>query len=183
MHTMDIVQNSIRAKATCIEIEFIENSETNTFAFRIKDNGCGMNNETMQQLENPFFTTRATRRVGLGIPFLKMTAEQTGGSLHIESKKGVGTDIRAVYKTDNPDCLPLGDIAGYLALLLKANPDIWFVFRYKFDNECFMLDSEELKIQKIDLQYAQMVAAVKEYIYENLKEIQKSRKKESFLCP
>lgn len=182
MHMMDIAQNSIRAKATRIKIDFIENSKTNTLIFRIKDDGSGMNSETVAKLSDPFFTTRITRRVGLGVPFLKMTAEQTGGTLKIESKEHAGTLIEAMYKTDHPDCLPLGDIAGYLTLLLKANPEICIAFCYQFDNEKFSIDSEELKTQEIDLRYAQMVSAVKEYIHKNLKEIQKNRKKGSFLC-
>lgn len=182
MHLMDIAQNSIRAEAKTIEIDFVEDLSNNTLLFSVKDNGVGMSSETVKRLSDPFFTTRTTRRVGLGIPFLKMSSEQTGGCLKIDSKEGVGTTIEAVYKTNNPDCLPLGDVAGYVTLLLKANPDIHFVFRYQLDKSEFVLDSEELKIQRIDVNLAEMMFAVKEYINENLKEIFKNRPPESFLC-
>ena len=122
MHMMDIVQNSIRANATKIEIDFLEDSQNATLTFSVKDNGSGMTSATIEKLEDAFFTTRTTRRVGLGVPFLKMSSEQTGGSLKIQSELGTGTTIEAVYKTNHPDCLPLGDLSGYLVLLLIGNP-------------------------------------------------------------
>lgn len=183
MHMMDIAQNSIRANATRIEIDFLENNLENWLVFSIKDNGEGMTPETVAKLENPFFTTRTTRRVGLGVPFLKMSSEQTGGSLKIESKPGVGTTIEAVYKTDNPDCLPLGDLGGYLVLLLIANPEIHFSFRYRIDENEFLLDTQELTEQGItELSNNEMASAVKEYINENLKELYTNRKTENYLC-
>lgn len=182
MHMMDIAQNSIRANAKTIAIVLNEDNKDHTLTFSVQDDGCGMNEEQVKKLADPFFTTRTTRRVGLGVPFLKMTAEQTGGSLKIISANGEGTAIEAVYRTDNPDCLPLGDLAGYLTLLLKANPGIRFRFVYRLNDETFELDSEELKQQEIDLRHAQMVAAVKEYMNENLTELFNKRSPHSFLC-
>lgn len=183
MHMMDIVQNSIRANATKIEIGFLENSQENTLAFSVRDNGSGMPEETVAKLVDPFYTTRTTRKVGLGVPFLKMTCEQTGGFLKINSELGVGTMIEALYKTDNPDCLPLGDLGGYLMLLLIANPGIHFSFRYRIDEYEFSLDTKELEQQGItELSNNEMASAVKEYINENLKEIFTNRPKESYLC-
>ncbi|MDO5523000.1 MAG: ATP-binding protein [Bacteroidia bacterium] len=183
MHMMDIVQNSIRANATRIEIDFLEDSRKATLAFSVKDNGSGMAPETVEKLEDPFFTTRTTRRVGLGVPFLKMSSEQTGGSLKIQSELGVGTTIEAVYKTNNPDCLPLGDLAGYMVLLLVANPEIHFSFRYRIDGSEFLLDTQELAQQGItELSNNEMASALKEYINENLKEIYANRKTASYLC-
>ncbi|MEA4949623.1 MAG: ATP-binding protein [Petrimonas sp.] len=183
MHMMDIVQNSIRANATKIDIGFLENKQDATLTFSVKDNGSGMAPETVAKLENPFFTTRTTRRVGLGVPFLKMSSEQAGGSLKIQSEPGAGTTIEAVYKTDNPDCLPLGDLGGYLVLLLIANPGIHFSFRYKIDESEFSLDTKELEEQGItELSKNEMAPAVKEYINENLKELYANRNRESYLC-
>lgn len=183
MHMMDIVQNSIRANATKIEIGFLEDNHDATLTFSVKDNGLGMDKETMEKLEDPFFTTRTTRRVGLGVPFLKMSSEQTGGSLKIQSELGGGTALEAVYKTDNPDCLPLGDLGGYLVLLLIANPGIHFSFRYGMDDKEFLLDTKELKEQGItELSNNEMASAIKEYINENLKELYTNRKRESYLC-
>ena len=182
MHMMDIVQNAIRAGAETIGIDFIERSEKNTLLFRVTDDGSGMNEESLEQLDDPFFTTRTTRRVGLGVPFLKMTCEQTGGSLKVLSAEGRGTTIEAVYHTDHPDCLPLGDIAGYLTLLLKANPAISFRFAYKLDASEFTVDSDALKAEGIELQQAAMLSLVKQYIREHLHLLHKDRSTESYLC-
>jgi Signal transduction histidine kinase len=182
MHMMDIVQNSIRAKAQNIEIDLFENNDDATLLFRVKDDGQGMNDDAVKKLTDPFFTTRTTRRVGLGVPFLKMTCEQSGGSLRVESEEGAGTTIEGVYRTDNLDCLPLGDIAGCIALLLRANPDKNFRFTYRMDELLFTLDSGELKEQGIDLQQAHMLGVMKAFIRENLDELYKHRSFWSYLC-
>lgn len=183
MHMMDIVQNSIRAEADEIEIRFNESTEEDTLSFYVGDNGSGMNEETVSKLTDPFFTSRTTRRVGLGVPFLKMTCEQTGGWLKVNSEEGQGTEISAVYKTDNPDCLPLGDIAGYLILLFVANSNIRFTFAYHLDDNNFTIDTAELAEQGIeDLSNADMARAIKEYVRENLNELFEARSKNTFLC-
>lgn len=182
MHLMDIAQNSLRAGAVNVGIDLLVDSGTHTLLLRIKDDGDGMDSATLEKLADPFFTTRTTRKVGLGVPFLKMTCEQTGGRLEVSSEKGKGSTVEAVYRTDHPDCLPLGDLAGYLSLLLRANPEIHFRFCYRIDEAEFTLDSDELKAQEIDLKYPQMLEAVREYIRENLKEILKERQSHSFLC-
>ncbi|HMM18013.1 MAG TPA: ATP-binding protein [Petrimonas sp.] len=183
MHMMDIVQNAVRANATKIDIGFLEYSRDATLTFSVNDNGSGMTPETVEKLEDPFFTTRTSRRVGLGVPFLKMSSEQAGGSLKVVSSPGVGTRIEAVYRTDNPDCLPLGDLAGYLVLLLVANPGIRFSLRYKMDENEFSLDTGEWTEQGItEFSKNEMAPAVKEYIHENLKELYKNRNTESYLC-
>ena len=182
MHMMDIAQNSIRAEARNIEIFILENSENNSLIFSVKDDGCGMSEEMIKKLSDPFFTSRTTRKVGLGVPFLKMTSEQTGGYLEVKSEIGIGTEIKAVYKTDNPDCIPLGDLAGYLILLLIGNPELNFKFCYQLDDEKFEISTPELAENGIDdLQSYEISSAVKEFINENLKEIFKKRKKISFL--
>jgi hypothetical protein len=112
-----------------------------------------------------------------------MTCEQTDGKLEIKSEIGVGTEIRAIYKTNHPDCIPLGDLAGYMILLLIGNPGINFKFLYQLDDEKFEMSTSELADNGIDdLSNAQMSSAVKEYIRENLKELFGKRKIESFLC-
>lgn len=183
MHMMDIAQNSLRAGATRVNIEMEENGSAQSLMLRIRDNGGGIDREAIDRLENPFYTTRTTRRIGLGIPLLKMTCEQTGGHLAIRSKKSEGTTIEALYHTDHPDCLPLGDIAGYLALLLKANPSIQFTFLYRLDETLFRLNTEELERCGIDRQQPEMVSAIREWIRNNLKTIYKKRPAHSFLSP
>ena len=171
MHMMDIAQNALRADARNVGIDIEERSDDRTLTLRVTDDGKGMSRETVEKLVDPFFTTRDTRRVGLGIPFLKMTCEQAGGGLQIISTEGEGTTIEAIYRTDNIDCLPMGDVPGYLSLLLKANPEVAFRFTYRVDNTEFILDTEELREQGIDWADAGMLAAIKEYIGENMNAI------------
>lgn len=182
MHMMDIVQNSIRGDAKEIDICFFEDSRHNKLTFRVEDDGRGMDETTLKKLTDPFFTTRTSRKVGLGIPFLKMTCEQAGGSLSLFSEEGVGTTVEAFYRTDHPDCLPLGDVAGCAALLLKTNQDLHLRFSYRTENENFVVDSEELKEHGIDLRYPEMLAALKDFIQENLNKIYNKRSSESLLC-
>ena len=182
MHMMDIAQNSIRAEAENVDIDFFENSYDATLLFRVKDDGNGMNPEELKMVSDPFFTTRITRKVGLGIPFLKMNCEQTGGGLEVFSVRGEGTSVEAICRTDNPDCLPLGDIAGYLTLLLRANPDIRIRFSYRIDSEEYLLDTKELEEQGISLQQQGMSTLLKSFIETNLKEIYSYRSKKSYLC-
>lgn len=183
MHMMDVVQNSIRAEAKNIEIEFLENNDDFTLSFSVKDDGSGMSELTVKKLSDPFFTSRTTRKVGLGIPFLKMTSEQTGGSVEIKSGLGSGTEIIANYRTNHPDCIPLGDLGGYLTLLFSANPEINFSFIYQLDNENFEISTQMLLEEGIDdLSNAEMMQAIKSFINENLKELFTKRNKTGFLC-
>lgn len=182
MHMMDIAQNSIRAGAKNIYIVFNENSENRVFTFSVKDDGVGMSEDKLSKLTDPFFTTRTNRRVGLGIPFLKMVCEQTGGSIKVSSKVGEGTLTEAIFKSDSPDCLPQGDIAGYLALLIRSNRDIRIKFDYGIDDKIFSFDSKELSSLGIDLTLPDMTELFKSLLIYNLNDVFKYRSKHSMIC-
>mgnify|MGYP001294764079 CR=1 FL=1 len=98
LHILDVANNSISAKATLVEIVVNEQPDTNTFTLSIIDNGKGMSSEILEQVTDPFYTTRTTRKVGLGIPLLKQNAEQSGGKLSLESEPGKGTKLEAVFQ-------------------------------------------------------------------------------------
>ena len=183
MHMMDIAQNSIRANAKHIDISFSENQSDNALVFSVQDDGDGMSDEMIAKITDAFFTTRTTRKVGLGVPFLKMTAEQTGGSFFIESELDKGTKIKAKYMTNHIDCLPLGDIPGYLILLFIANPELQISFHYKLDNDIFSVSTSELADEGItDLQNAEISSAIRTYVNENLQDLMRIRSANSFLC-
>ena len=120
-HITDITANSIRAKASDIQIK------DTSICIRIADNGCGMDPETVSLIRNPFYTTRTTRKVGLGLPFLIQNAEQTGGNVEISSIQGKGTVVVACFVSSHIDCPPWGDLAGTMAMLIGSNPDITFI--------------------------------------------------------
>lgn len=145
LNVMDIVQNSISAGADLIKIDVCENKKADKLIIKISDNGCGMNENQVKSVTNPFFTTRTTRKVGLGIPLFKMEAEMTGGSLKIDSEKGVGTVVTAEFVPSHIDMIPLGDINSTVILLIACNEDRNFVFRHKIDSREFTLDTHELR--------------------------------------
>lgn len=183
MHMMDIVQNSISAGAKNIAVELVEESTGNRLRFSVKDDGSGMDEETINKLTDPFFTSRITRKVGLGVPFLKMTSEQTGGGLEVYSRPGKGTEIVASYRTDNPDCIPLGDLAGYFVLLPGANPQINFALSYRLDDAIFEVSTDMLREEGIDdFSSAGMMQTIKSYINEHLEQLFAKRKTDSYLC-
>lgn len=146
LNVMDIVQNSISAQADCVKISVQEITAENTLTIVIDDNGKGMTPQQVQSVQDPFFTTRTTRKVGLGVPLFKMAAEQTGGLFKIESEVNVGTKVTASFKTDNVDMTPLGDINSTVSILIRCNPQIDFLFLHSVDDKELKLDTKELRV-------------------------------------
>lgn len=142
LHILDIAQNSISAGADLIEITVSYNS--NTVTIIIKDNGCGMNEEMVKSISDPFTTSRTTRKVGLGIPLLKQSCEQSGGSLKIQSKKGTGTTITATFEKDNFDRPPLGNFGQTISALISCNPSVNFVCLFENTYNKYSLSTKEL---------------------------------------
>lgn len=132
LNILDIAKNSVKAGATLCTVEIIEDQETLTL--KISDNGCGMKEDFLKNVTDPFCTTRTTRSVGLGIPLLKLEAEQTGGSFNIESRHesvcpdNHGTVTQATFYKNHIDMTPLGDIISSVVTLIQGSPDIDFLF-------------------------------------------------------
>lgn len=172
-HILDIAQNSIRAKASRIEITLRENHAEDTLVITIKDNGCGMSETTLAKVTDPFFTSRTVRKVGLGIPLFKQNAEATGGSLKIESKEGEGTTLQASFSLTHWDRPPLGDIAGTIVILVSANPDIEFIYCHTTETGSYTFDTAEIKeiLEGVPLSDPEIVMALRLLIKENIKYI------------
>lgn len=145
LNVMDVAQNSVRAEADLVKITVIESDRDDLLSISIEDNGCGMTEEQVAQVIDPFFTTRTTRKVGLGVPLFKMSAEQTGGCFSIKSKVDEGTTTTASYVKSHVDMTPLGDINSTVEILIRCNPDIDFVFVHTTDKGSFTLDTRELR--------------------------------------
>lgn len=173
LHILDIVQNSIKANATFIEIKVIVQTDNQKIKVEINDNGCGMSKEQLQQCENPFFTSRTTRRVGLGIPFLKQSAECTGGTFSIWSKEGQGTKIQAEYCRNHIDCIPLGDMNATIYSLVIMNGMLDFYYQYQVDERQFVLDTRTIREIMGDIPFDsnEVSAFIKEFLVENQKEV------------
>jgi anti-sigma regulatory factor (Ser/Thr protein kinase) len=173
LHILDITQNSIRAGATKVRIEIDEKVRENAFVFVIRDNGSGMTAEKLSRVHDPFFTTRTTRRVGLGIPLLEQTAEQTGGGLTVTSAPGEGTTVEARYQLDNIDRPPLGDVAATIWTLIVTNPRVEFEYSHERDGARFELSTEELKdkLRRRTLATPQIAKALRKYVADNEKRV------------
>ena len=171
MHIMDILQNSTRARAKDITLEVFEDKAADTLTIRFIDNGCGMDAETVEKVVNPFFTTRTTRKVGLGLPLLKQNTEQTGGSLDIQSEVGKGTTVTAVFGLSHLDRPPMGDLAGTVVLTVSAYPDIHFIFHYKNENVDYIFDTDEVyeALDGMSIQDPEIVKYLIEMVRENMR--------------
>lgn len=149
LNILDIAENSVRAGADCIRIALTEADGTLTIV--IEDNGCGMDQEMLARVENPFTTTRTTRSVGLGIPLYKLAAEQTGGSVSIRSVSEKddpmhhGTTVTAFFCTEHIDCMPLGDITATVCTLIQGAPQTDFCFTHTLRGQEIRLDTRELR--------------------------------------
>ena len=170
MHIMDILQNSIRAGAKNITFEFLELNTEDKLVLRFVDDGCGMDKTTAERVLNPFFTTRTTRKVGLGLPLLKQNAERTGGSLTINSEIGTGTEVVAQFGLSNIDLPPKGDLAGAIVLTVSANPDIRFVFHYKSGVIDYTFDTMEVNeaLDGVAINDPQIIGYLREMVNENI---------------
>jgi anti-sigma regulatory factor (Ser/Thr protein kinase) len=175
LNILDIAQNSISAGASLTEIVVNENTKEKTLLIGIYDNGCGMTEEQVKSVIDPFFTTRTTRKVGMGIPLFKMSCEQTGGKFTIESEKGVGTKINALYKTDSIDFTPLGDIASTIVTIVSMNADKEFLYRRVLDDKEFIFSTVEIKkiLDGVPLSEPSVMNWIEEYLNEQYNELLK----------
>ncbi len=169
LNILDIAQNSISAGAPLITIEINENTAQHTLLIGVYDNGKGMSEEQVKSVIDPFFTTRTTRKVGMGIPLFKMAAEQTGGKLEIKSELGVGTEVRAYFKTDSVDFTPLGDVASTIQMLITMNTDRDFVYKHTVNEKEFVCDTRQIKeiLGDVPLDAYEVSQWLKDFITEN----------------
>jgi hypothetical protein len=143
LHILDIAANSVKAGASLIGIELLE--EDPLFTVCVTDDGRGMDAELLSRVTDPYTTTRRTRRVGLGVPLFKMAAEQTGGDFSVTSGTGKGTTVRASFIASHLDKPPLGDMASTLQTLIQGAPDIDVDYKHITPRGKAVLDTRELR--------------------------------------
>lgn len=151
LNILDIAQNSLSAGAGLVTLTVDEDSGADSLTLRVEDDGRGMDADTLQKVRDPFYTTRTTRKVGMGIPLFRMAAEMTGGSLDIVSEPGKGTAVTASFSLSHIDRMPLGDMAGTVTALIRLNPGVDFVYRHTVDGRSFEMDTRELRAQLGDV--------------------------------
>lgn len=168
LNVLDLAENSLRAKATKVEIDI--SVEGNLLCLTIADNGCGMDEAFVKRVTDPFATTRTTRNVGLGIPLAKMEAEMSGGSFSVQSKKGVGTTVTATFAVDHIDRPPLGNLGDTIVALIPDLGDTELIFRYKAFGEEFVLDTNEIRqqLQDVPMDSPEVLVFLRQLVQENI---------------
>lgn len=145
LHILDIVQNSIKANSTLVQIIINENTDDNTFTIMIIDNGHGMDEMTLSEVADPFFTTRTTRKVGMGVSLFKMACELTEGTFTINSKVNKGTEVIATFVNNHIDRAPLGEIATTIGILILNDKNIDIYYEHIYNNNSYIFDTREVK--------------------------------------
>ncbi|HAI21308.1 MAG TPA: ATP-binding protein [Clostridiales bacterium UBA8153] len=147
LHVLDLIQNSLEAGARHLVLTVVEDRAQGVLTVQLLDDGRGMEAATQQRVFDPFFTSRTTRRVGLGLPLLRATAEATGGLAELASRPGEGTRVQVVVYTRHIDCPPLGDLALTVAVSVAANPQVEFCYTHTVDGRSMEFDTAELRSQ------------------------------------
>lgn len=145
LNVLDVAQNSVSAGASLVTITVAEDSAADRLTITIEDNGCGMTPEQLKQVQDPFFTTRTTRRIGMGIPLFRMAAQMANGDLTVSSEQNVGTTVTATFCLGHIDRMPLGDMIGTVCTLIRLNPTLDFLYRHSTNSGTAELDTRSLR--------------------------------------
>lgn len=147
LHILDIAENATAAGAQLVEIIISQDTERDRLQIVIRDNGRGMEPEVAEKARDPFFTTRTTRRVGLGLALLRQATREAGGNFTITSEPGRGTEVRGTFQASHIDRKPIGDMGSTLVTLILGNPDVDFVYESDFDGEKERVDTRLIKAE------------------------------------
>lgn len=145
LHVLDIVENSLRSNASLVEIRLTEDLEQDVLMLEIEDDGKGIGPDALDRAADPFYTSKAGKKVGLGLALLAQAAREAGGSLDVSSSPDGGTTVRAVFKHSHPDRKPIGDMAATLQALVRGNPDVDFFFDHRKGPDVIHFDTREIK--------------------------------------
>ena len=147
LHLLDIIQNSLTAGAVHIDVSVKAEKKKNRLTLQVKDDGRGMTEETVRRVSDPFYTTRTTRKAGLGIPLFKASSEMAGGEFSVESKPGEGTSVTASYEISHIDRKPLGSVADTITMCIMGHPEIEFHLILENDEESWVFRTEDVRTQ------------------------------------
>lgn len=169
LHILDIVENSIEAGAHNVVITVGEDRANDLLTIEITDDGKGMKREIVDKVADPFYTTRTTRRVGLGLGLFQEAARIANGRMDIRSFPESGTKITATFQLSNIDRKPLGDMASTLVTLISGNPDVNFAYRHERDGEKLVVDTKDLRtrLQGVSMNAPEVLAFIRSYIAEH----------------
>lgn len=170
LHLLDIIQNSLAAHSSKITVSVNANIHTGLLELRIEDNGVGMEPDLLKRVTDPFATTRDTRRVGLGLPLLKDSAERVQGWVEIQSRKNEGTTVQAFFQISHIDRLPLGDLGDTIVGCILSNPKVQLLLDLYCADKQFRFDVEEVraKLQGVSILQPKVLDWIREYVNEGV---------------
>ncbi len=177
LHIMDIIENGIGAGADLIHLSIEEDHKKNLLSVTIMDNGRGIPDALLEKVTDPFFTTRSTRRVGLGLSLLREATRRCEGDFNIESREGKGTRVLATFRMDHIDLAPMGDLEGAVTGLMMGSPDADFDYSHVVDGRLFHLDTRTIKreLEDVPINHPKVLRYISETIREGLAEIRGKR--------
>lgn len=169
LHILDVAENSIAASARNIEIIVTESEKEDLLRIEIIDDGKGMKAEHAEKAVDPFFTSRTTRRVGLGLPLLKQAAQTANGDMKISSVSDKGTHITVTFQLSHIDRQPLGNMADTIVALIIADPNVHIVYKYERNEFKFTFDTKKIKekLKGININSTSVISFIRQYIKEN----------------
>ncbi|MGD8534727.1 MAG: ATP-binding protein [Candidatus Aminicenantes bacterium] len=150
LHILDIVENSVAARADKIEIRISEDKQKDLLSVEVIDNGEGMDEEIVKKALDPFYTSKTVRRFGFGLPLLSEATKAANGHFSIRSKKGKGTQIRADFQYSHIDRKPIGNMEQTIITLVMGNPEVDFIYVHKKNGHEYSLDTKKLKTRLKD---------------------------------
>ncbi|MCL0061066.1 ATP-binding protein [Dehalococcoidia bacterium] len=151
LHILDALRNSVEAGASRVKLTIEEDMMADRLTITIDDNGRGMDTETVKKAMDPFYTTRTTRHVGLGLPLFATAAEQCSGSLTLESELGKGTSLKVTFQHSHIDRAPVGDICGSLLILLLSKSLVDIHYTHCVDRRRFEFDTAQIRTELGDV--------------------------------
>lgn len=174
LHILDVAENGINAGADRIDIMVNEKRDQNLILIHIADNGPGIPEEMIENVTDPFVTSRTTRRVGLGLSLLAAAAKRCDGEFTIDSTPGKGTSVTATFAYDHIDRAPVGDMAATMTTLMAGNPYMDFLYTHKINKTDFSLDTREIKreLEGVPLNEPAVVHHLTELIREELQKLE-----------
>ena len=177
LHIMDIMENGIGAGADLIRLSIEEDHRKNLLLVSVTDNGQGIPEALLDRVTDPFYTTRTTRRVGLGLSLFREASRRCGGEFSISSKEGEGTKTEATFRMDHIDLAPMGDIAGVMTSLIMGSPEVDFIYSHQADDQRFHLDTRAVRseLEGVPLNHPKVLQYLAETIREGLTGIRRKR--------
>jgi anti-sigma regulatory factor (Ser/Thr protein kinase) len=173
LHILDIAENAVNAGATLVEISLVEDREKDLLSVRVSDNGRGIPADRIREVLSPFFTTRTTRKVGLGLSLFAQAARETGGDLSIVSAEGKGTTVTATFHPGHIDMKPLGNLTDTLVVMVTGNPRVDYTLSLCRGDASFFFDSRQTKedLGDIPVNSPAVLPVLRDYLARSIKGI------------